>query len=503
MSEPTTRTDVLVVGAGPSGLMAAVCLARLGVEVTVVDAKSGPTRESRALALQARSMEIYDQLGLVDRVLAEADRAPRIVTGYRARTFAPISFDRFGRTLTPYPGIYILEQSRNERILSDAYLAGGGDLRWQHRVTDLRTDGPQPRPVRATLESPQGTSSIEARWCIAADGASSWIREHLGLAFEGSTNPLRFYVVDAVGTTGLVEGSVNLRVSPSRFLLAFPMGAPGHHRLIGVAADDPDDRRLEATVRAGLAADFAVAYDRSDWFSSYRVHHRLADRFREGPVFLIGDAAHVHSPVGGQGMNTGLQDAHNLACKLADVRAGRADPALLDRYEAERRPVAQRLVGTTDEVFARVTSASRIAGFVRGRVVPWLGPAAVRLVPALIGTGRIYGYLGQLRIHYWSDPGERARRQGHRDPVVGRRLPWSGDNFAALQSMSWQVHGYGVPAPALDRVARSLGLERHRFPPDRYRRLSPDLLYLVRPDGFVAAAAAPDRAADEFAARLG
>lgn len=486
--------------------MAGVCLARLGIGVVVVDAKAGPTRESRALALQARSMEIYDQLGLVDRVLAECDRAPQIVPGFRNRPFTPISFATFGRTLTPYPGIYILEQSRNEQILTDAFRSGDGDLRWRHRLIDLRTDTPGTHPVRATLETPDGTATVEARWCIAADGASSSVREQLDIPFEGATNPLRFYVADAREVTGLIENSVNLRFSPDRFLLAFPMGAPGHHRLIGVAADDPDNRRLEATIREQLAADFAVRYADSTWFSSYRVHHRLAAHFRRGPVFLIGDAAHVHSPVGAQGMNTGLQDAHNLACTLADVVAG-ADPRTLDRYEADRRPVARRLVLTTDALFTRITASGPLADFVRGRVVPALAPLAVRLVPRLIGTKRIYGYLGQLRIHYRSDPGARdaneARRYGgRRDSVIGRRLAWSGDNFAALRSFSWQVHGYGAPAGEPERIAEALGLEPHRFGPDRYHRLSPALLYLVRPDGFVAAAAPPERALEEFSARL-
>lgn len=498
-TDADVKTDVLVVGAGPSGLMAAVCLARLGVDVTITDGKSEPTRESRALALQARSIEIYAQLRLVDRVLREADHAPQIVAGHRTRTFAPVSFAGLGRRLTPYPGIHVLEQSRNERILVDAFREFGHEVRWRHEVHGLRVDERSDHPVQVTVTSPEGTATISARWCIAADGASSAMRQLLGIAFEGSTNPLRFYVADALDVDGLVEGGMNMRVSRDDFVLAFPMGAPGHHRILGTVDDDGAEG-LEEGVRVRLRQQFGVSYSRSSWFSSYRVHHRLAARFRAGPVFLVGDAAHVHSPVGAQGMNTGLQDAHNLACKLAEVVRGGASPRVLDRYEAERRPVARRLVGTTDAAFARITSSGRVARFARDRVVPLIAPFAVRWVPRLVGTERIYGYLAQLRIHYWMSDAERSRRRGRRDRIVGRRLSWSGSNFAALTAMAWQVHGYGAPTAEVDATADALGVEAHSFGPDPFRRLDPRRLYLVRPDGFVAASAPAAEAVERFRA---
>ncbi len=488
--------------------MAAVCLARLGVDVIIVDGKSEPTRESRALALHARSMEIYDQLGLVDRVLDECDRAPQIVPGYRTRTFRPVSFAGFGSTITPYPGIYVLEQSRNERILVDAFRDFGREVRWRHELRELRIDEGSDHPVEATLATPgppgalpgetETPITIRARWCIGADGSSSRVRDLLGIDFEGSTNPLRFYVVDALDVHGLVEGGMNSRVSRDDFVLAFPMGSPGHHRILGIVDGSVPERDLEDQVRARLRTEFAIRYERSGWFASYRVHHRLSARFRDGPVFLVGDAAHVHSPVGAQGMNTGLQDAHNLACKLGDVIHGGAAPSLLDRYEAERRPVARRLVRTTDAAFARITSLAWFARFLRDRIVPLVAPLAVRFGPRLVGTERIFGYLAQLRIHYWASSLERSQRHGRRDRVIGRRLSWSGDNFAALRSMTWQVHGYGAPADAVEEAAGALGFEAHAFGPDVHRRLKASRLYLVRPDGFVAAAAPIATAADRF-----
>jgi hypothetical protein len=271
-------------------------------------------------------------------------------------------------------------------------------------------------------------------------------------------------------------------------MLAFPMGGPGHQRLLGIADEAPDvtDEVAEEAAKRMLADRFGVEYTETSWFSRYRTHHRIAARFRDGRVFLVGDAAHVHSPVGAQGMNTGLQDAHNLACKLAQVVAGDASEEILDEYEHERRPVAERLVRTTDAVFSRVTSRSRLARFVRTRLLPLVGPLAVRLIPRAARGERLYGYVSQTRIRYRM-PGAREREH-----VLGRRLPWTGDNYASLRDFTWQLHGYGVDRPAVERIARSLGVQPVAHARDPFGRLAADRVYLVRPDGFVAGVAAPD-----------
>jgi 2-polyprenyl-6-methoxyphenol hydroxylase-like FAD-dependent oxidoreductase len=324
--------DVIVVGAGPSGLMAATCLARWGARVVVIDGKSGPTRESRALGLQARSIEIYDQLGLSERVLAEATLAPAVFPGSGRRVFGKVPLTEMGRGLTPFPGLFVLEQSRNERILRDAFLARGGTILWEHALVSL-ADRPGGR-VTVVASGPDGSVELQAPWLIAADGASSAVRKERGIRFEGTTSPLSYFVADALDATCLVEEGVNLRVAGDDILLAFPMGGEGHHRILGIAehADDAHLGEIETEVRAMLAERFGVAYTESSWFARYRTHHRLAERFRDGRVFLVGDAAHVHSPVGAQGMNTGLQDAHNLACKLGPVIAGDAAESILEEY---------------------------------------------------------------------------------------------------------------------------------------------------------------------------
>ena len=200
-------------------------------------------------------------------------------------------------------------------------------------------------------------------------------------------------------------------------------------------------------------------------------------------------------------MNTGLQDAHNLACKVADVVAGRAHEEYLDRYEAERRPVARRLVATTDTMFGVITSEKRAARFLRRWVVPRVAPIGASLIPRFVASSRIFEYLSQTRIHYWMS--DQAKRAAHRrrGKVLGRRLPWNGDNFESLRTMRWQVHVYGVVAPSsVERVKAGLGLPVSVYAQVRNGRLRSGHAYLVRPDGFVAAIASAESSADSFSA---
>ena len=243
-----------------------------------------------------------------------------------------------------------------------------------------------------------------------------------------------------------------------------------------------------------------------NWFSTYRVHHRVADTFRRGRAFLLGDAAHIHSPVGGQGMNTGIGDAVNLAWKLAAVLRGGADAAILDTYQTERIAFARRLVATTDQAFTGVTSSGALARALRLHVVPLLFPSlfALRAVRRLM-----FRTVSQTSINYRGS----ALSEGRAGSIHGGdRLPWvrigsseDDDNFAPLRSLDWQVHVYGDATPDVRAAC-----ERHHMPLHAFAwtsgmaraELQRDALYLVRPDGYLALAAAGDGAAAALTAYL-
>lgn len=510
------QTDVLIIGAGPTGLMLANWLAKLDIKHIIADGKSSPTRESRALGVQARSMEIYDQLDLADTIVAEGNLAEAAVIGFGPKPRGRIPLGRMGRGITPFPGIMFYEQSKNEELLLRNLKALGGEVLWECRLAelDIADSGTHPDyPVRARLTGPAGQALVRARYCVGADGASSTVRTSRGISFEGSTSPHTFFVCDATDVRGLTGEAVNIRAGLDEFLLGFPMTGPGHERLIGVVGDaaagvqghnnDGGADVSEEAIRGRLADKFDVGYGGSNWFSTYRVHHRIAGQFRDGPVFLAGDAAHVHSPVGAQGMNTGLQDAHNLAFKFADVLSGQAADSYLDRYQAERQPVAVRLLQTTDRVFGFVTSTAPWAIAARKWVLQFLIPVVTRVVPRTSGASRMFGYLSQTRIHYWMTADAKEAAGGRRGKVVGRRLPYAGSNFDTLRSLQWQVHSYGEPGPAVvNHVQAALGLTMHVLPRAGNTTLDPEQLYLVRPDGFVAAQAVPSHAVSTFTEAL-
>jgi 2-polyprenyl-6-methoxyphenol hydroxylase-like FAD-dependent oxidoreductase len=478
---PTTDTDVLVVGAGPTGLMAGLVLTRRDVPVVVVDQKAGPTRESRALAVQARTMEIYDQLGLADQVVSGAYPALRMQIGLDP-PLGGVSIASLQQGETRFPGIQIFEQSANEQLLSRSLAAAGTEVLWRHRLVDLIDDTEQTQAgVVALLDGPAGLVRVRARWCIGADGARSAVRRELDIPFEGVTDDATFWVADLRGVRGLPDKSMAARFGDTTFAVAFPLGPAGHTRLVALA---PRDDIGQEEALAAARDDLGLTYEGVEWFSSYRVHHRVATAFRKGSIFLAGDAGHVHSPVGGQGMNTGLQDAHNLALLLADVRQERLSAAALDRYEQERRPVAVILVKVTDRLFGFVGRRNRRTALWRRRVSRIGAHLAPRLLSTRFGR-RIGGYLGQYRIRYRFAAKDAPTPAWAADPAVGLRLPPVPDNHVPLRTLAWQVHTYGTEITRADLPAWIEG--PHRFAADQKGRLQAGRLYLIRPDGYVAA----------------
>jgi hypothetical protein len=270
----------------------------------------------------------------------------------------------------------------------------------------------------------------------------------------------------------------------------FPIDNNGRARLIGTVRDaraDHPETLTFADVGDRAINHLKVAVQRVNWFSTYRVHHRVTDRFRRGRAFVLGDAAHIHSPAGGQGMNTGIGDAINLAWKLASVIGGRASDRLLDSYEAERIGFARRLVATTDRVFSFATAEGPVADFLRTRIAPLVIPGVAGFAAA---REYMFRTVGQLTLNYRGGPLSAGRAgQIH----GGDRLPWVSiageDNFAPLAEIGWQAHVYGTPAEGLTAWCDTHGLTVHAYtwhPEHLAAGLERDALYLLRPDSYLA-----------------
>lgn len=484
------NTPVLIVGAGPTGLALALWLTRLGIAVRIVDKTAEPGTTSRALAVQGRTLELYRQLGIADEVIRGGVEIPGLnfwVNGVRA-TRVPLP--RLGEGLTRYSFVLVYPQDAHERLLIERLAALGVHV---ERRTELLRFEQHSGSVTATLRRPDGSEdTCEADYLAGCDGAGSTVRETLRIGFPGGTYQGLFYVADVDATGPATNGELHVDLGHADFLIVFPLREQGRVRLVGMVSDDVGSRAMTFDdVRGRAVEDLKLRVGKVNWFSTYRVHHRVANRFHDRRVFLLGDAAHIHSPVGGQGMNTGIGDAVNLAWKLAAVLSGTAADTLLDTYEPERIAFARRLVATTDRAFTIVTKKGGVARFVRTEIAPRLAPLLFRLRPVRRTLFRI---LSQIGVNYRNSSlsvGSAGAVRG------GDRLPWvetalGQDNFAPLASLAWQVHVYGEPREGVRELCAELRLPFHHFdwhPEMRRRGLSRGALYLIRPDGYVALAA--------------
>ena len=357
--------------------------------------------------------------------------------------------------LSPFPYALIYPQDEHERLLIDRLAEAGVQV---ERQTELVAFEETAAGVRARLRHADGgTNTCEAAYLAGCDGAHSAVREGLRIGFPGGTYNHLFYVADVDARGAVMNGELHGALDTTDFLIVFPLKDDGRARLIGTVRTDAEHQHDELSwddVSQRVIEWMRIDVERVNWFSTYRVHHRVADQFRKGRAFLLGDAAHIHSPVGGQGMNTGIGDAVNLAWKIADVVHGRADASLLDSYEPERIAFARRLVATTDQAFTGVTSDGAIARRVRLNIVPAVAPALFSFRAA---RRFMFRTISQTAVHYRGSSLSEGRAGGVHG---GDRLPW----VPAEPERSRQLHAADVARLAGPRV-------RRRHPRDRRRRV--------------------------------
>lgn len=340
----------------------------------IVDIKYGPTDQSKALAVQARSLEIYRQMGLIGRIISGGTQAGSVALHQDDEVSAKLDLAHTGKGLTKFPFIHLYQQSKNERLLLDFLTVNCCPVYWNTNLVSATQMGKQ---VEVSLQSGTESVILTCDWLIAADGAHSAVRKQLQIPFAGDTYEHEFFLADVeLDNNELGESRVDLFMSKLGFAGYFPMPEAKCYRIIGSLSEslhDKKDLELDAALpHINTLSGFDLKIVHNKWFTKYRLHHRMADNFRKESVFLIGDAAHIHSPVGGQGMNTGLQDAYNLGWKLAGVVTKQLKENILDTYAAERMPVAKELLNTTDKVFKMVLSTSWLTMQFKKRIMPLL-----------------------------------------------------------------------------------------------------------------------------------
>jgi 2-polyprenyl-6-methoxyphenol hydroxylase-like FAD-dependent oxidoreductase len=351
---PTT-TDVLVVGAGPTGLTVAVGLARQGRHVTVVDGQATGATTTRAAVVHARTLELLEPYGVADRLVARGIHAPRFTIRDRDRVLVSVPFDGLP---TAYPYTLMISQEVSEAVLLERLTELGGQVIRPYTVTGLKQDG---AGVSVTFASGE---TVRASYVVGADGMHSTVREQAGIGFTGGAYAESFSLADVRLSGGVPDDEVILYFSPTGLVVVAPLPG-GVHRIVATVAEAPKEPDIEFVQRLldsrGPEAKRAVVHE-VVWGSRFRVEHRVADTYRAGRILLAGDAAHVHSPAGGQGMNAGISDGVALARSL-DAVLGGEPPDLLDAYGATRRPVAQQVISLADRLTRLATADRRVRPF--------------------------------------------------------------------------------------------------------------------------------------------
>lgn len=418
------ETDVVIVGAGPTGLSLACQLIRYGVDFVLIEKNEGPTPFSKALVVHARTMEIYDQIGLAQTAIerGEVNSSARLIEGGQVR--ADLDFSNIGEGLSAFPYVLALEQSENEKLLYEYVRTHGHEVDWQTTMDHLTMSA---SGVQLLYNGPDGTmGTIKAKYVVGCDGAKSEVRSELGLSFEGSTFERIFYVADVKLDWDLSHDALHVCLAKDAFILFFPMKGEERYRIVGVFPEDAEEKTGEALYdeierHVKEQSELRVEFAQVNWFSSYKVHTRRVDRFSAGRGFVAGDAAHIHSPAGGQGMNTGIQDSYNLAWKMAYVLKGLADPKLLDSYNEERLENAQRLLETTDRMFQLGAGSEWFISLLRTAVMP---AVAGFLLSFDMVKRNLFPLLSQIGIQYRDCALSEHQGDNKFEVKAGDRMPY-------------------------------------------------------------------------------
>ena len=511
------RAGVLVVGAGPTGLALAAQLDALGATVRIVDRQLDRVHESRALVVLPRTLEVLRGLGVSAKLVERGNDAVQLQMHFGRKLVRTRLFD-IGLEDTAYPFLLFISQAETEAVLTEHLTARGVHV---ERGVELVALAAEEQQLACTLRHQDGTTEQRrVGYLVGCDGAHSRVRRLAGIRFEGGSYPQTFALADLEVDGALQGDAAHSFIAAPGMLFFFPLGRPASWRMGGMRPSLPAITGREEPREPSLPELQAIADAFTGgtlglrdpvWLTYFRLHHRQAVRYRAGRVFLAGDAAHVHSPAGAQGMNTGIQDAWNLGWKLALVDGGVADEALLDSYEAERLPIGRFVIRVTDRATAIATGDTPAVRLIRTQIAPRFVPIVLRLARL-----RAFGFrtLSQLRINYRDSPAvDEGLPALRREPRAGDRLPdahiveqgrerWLQDVLATPThhlllcgpAESWnndqlaRLSGRYAGLVASHRLAREAEADvLHDVRGEAFARLGVEQAahYLVRPDGHI------------------
>lgn len=426
--KPEKILEVLIIGAGPSGLMMACQLAIHGIHYRIIDKKEHPSTYSGALIVHARSVEIFDQMGISEKVVQESIIAKDLSIVFNGKKIARISLMDIGQGLTKFPNLYLIEQSKTEQLLIDFVSAKGFSV---ERRTELKSFTQDETGVTAVLKLADGKEEIiKTSYLIAADGGHSIVREQLKIPFAGKTHAVSLFVIDCKAELDLPLDEMCFSFSDASTSGFFPM-KNGRKRIDGVIPKELEGN--EHITFDDIEKKFAerlrmkIKLYNPEWFSVSHSNQHYALSYQKNRCFLVGDAAHTFTPVGAQGMNTGLQDAYNLAWKLAFVIQGKAKSTLLNTYSDERKNIAKKLVRSTGKIYNLVTSQNGFIKTFRLHVFPHL----LKWILSLIEKQKFvrqfcFNALSEIGINYRKGPLASNATVGNfpsSAPLPGDRLP--------------------------------------------------------------------------------
>lgn len=367
------KTQVIIIGAGPTGLSLAAQLIRFNIDFIILEKNDKTTHLSKAVVVQARTLEIFNEIGLADKALKEGRLTTAMNMFYKGKRKVFLDLANLGDGLSKFSFALSLEQSKTEKLLADYIIDNGKSINWKSEFSHLEQ---QENKVKVFYKDADGNEQIiEGDYVAGCDGAHSMVRHSIGESFEGDTVPKLFYVTDVILNSSVInKDELFMFIIKKGFILFFPMEGTGHYRIIGIL---PGQEHLEETItfdsiKEEIKKDLAVPISFEDvkWFSTYKVHSRKASSFMKSRCFIAGDAGHIHTPAGGQGMNTGIQDTYNLAWKLAYSIHYKPKDILLQSYNQERTENAAHLLKTTDRMFEVMTGSTRFLNFLRLRIFP-------------------------------------------------------------------------------------------------------------------------------------